>query len=308
MDYIQLRHRINGVDYSHGELPQDCFPPVVDYRATFTLLTLDGIDCPGDPIIGTITIYNSNNEIVATGTDQNTDLFSFNLDAQLTTGIYTVVAEVQICGKEKEPVFEQISICPALSVTALSCNIIEVENATSYEMSISITDTAGTEIYSGIVPATGSIEVDLYEITEAVDGVYFLHTTYTPTDSDPVSETYVITHFCTIKACIKSLIEQILCGNADDPCCNSCNEEEKAKLASIRFELNKIIFLFGYYLATGFYTKIKYLGVYNLTPEEIKEWQDLDDIIVKIRELTKRCRPVDCKDNISINPSPCGCS
>lgn len=220
-------------------------------------------------------------------------------------GKYTCVFTVTIDGVATTYTVE-FTVCPPSTITFDSCGVYIFKNNFPSSVNLAIKTANGTIIVEDVtVLADGE-----YQFTLVTPGIYVVYYTFTieVVDSDPVTITYAsqVNFFCTIEACLLSLLNQVLCADAADPCCNICTAEQKEKVEMLRFELNKLSALYGYYLVLNFGIRAKYLGVFQMNAQLLEELKQLDDVITKIAEITKRCGLEKCQED-ALTQLGCGC-
>lgn len=106
----------------------------------------------------------------------------------------------------------------------------------NYEVNLNVeVDFTGT-VNDYLQNQVGSINQDTNTFYTGKDGIYYVTIVHMVGDVE-TTYTYVVFDFCNLFDCVKKILNDILCGKGDDPCCENCDEKEMAKK---RHELNKI--------------------------------------------------------------------
>ena len=250
------------------------------------------------------TVYVDETEVVPNGSsDYTSDTYTFTAN---TPGVYDIQFTLTICGEDF--VYQtQITICPAGEVVFNSCGSYTFTNTYDNPVILSIKTPSGAVIVEGVSVLAG----DSYTFSLTTTGIYILYylLAYTTDDDVVVAVTYTVqvNFFCPIETCLLSLLTQVLCQSTADPCCNLCNQQEKDKIELLRFELNKLLGLYGYYLGLNFYQRIKYFGIFQMTDEVLVGLVELNDVITKIVAISGQCGLLKCQED-QLKSVDCGCS
>lgn len=193
-----------------------------------------------------------------------------------------------------------IAICPGnvnfQQTECLKVTVLVDEEDASYE----VKNTSGEIIMAGVT--TGDTLVLEFE----AEGVYFIRVYKEDMGGPAEGEVWEITTvaivFCNLINCLHKLSLEYLCFE-DDPCCKECNEEDKALRENKAYHVQKLSTLLNlfimlsdsYYSAYGWY--------YNTAEEALCDLKRIDDLIVEIRLLSKKCGIDECaKPPVSVNP------
>ncbi len=115
-------------------------------------------------------------------------------------------------------------------------------------------------------------------------------------NADLPTNQYVVYGICNIESCWKALYDKIMC-KPIDPCCQSCDPEEKEEIENFRYTLNMINALWFNLMSYIELEQGIYMHMYNIysingeviDPVRMNFIQHIADTIEKINELTNRC-------------------
>jgi hypothetical protein len=130
-----------------------------------------------------------------------------------------------------------------------------------------------------------NFDLDTYSVT---DGIY-VFVFYETDSSEDIIGYLVIYEYCEIKACFKSLMEDVLCctdQECDDaPCLGSSNYNFNMKYR----EAMRIQALFFTFIGYTFSEETKYLYMTTMSEDRKDLLNRANQVMIKLKELTERC-------------------
>jgi len=308
-DSIRLSVPDDAIEVIADELTVTSVTPLIDLRIQGNAFFPQCADC-GDPDLPCELLVDFENlttgETLATITF-DPDTFNYantpiwNSIIQFpTAGIWEVTVTAHWCGQELI-CKKQFTVCHDVSVTRIECHKRRVAITTTIPLWVTVlvesVNGAYTESY---VFYTGSISY--IDIQLPADDAYRLTINYYAfEDLDvPIDTTQVIyiDEICGLSECFREMVIKILC-NETDPCCESCNAEEKVKQEKLRYMVNQIMALFLSLTAIIHKDTMAYLGIWEDDACRESNQQDISTLIEALKAAIERCGV--CEESIATN-------
>jgi hypothetical protein len=205
-----------------------------------------------------------------------------------------------ICSNIDSSDTQRISVeCIPITLTKTDCQTYELCNNGLDNITYGLEDYRNPGTY--LIPSDQTtfpivLPGECASIPLTEDGVYVLRV-----DVGEVQKCFVLYEYCTIKNCLTSLIDSILC-NEWDPCCSTCDKETLEIMKRKRETLNMMIALMGELLS---YINMEYaysLGMFDIDDAREQYISRVAELIAKLKVIVLRCG--ECSDSSS-EDTPC---